>query len=262
MKSLQLGVIVLALLLAMATPLATTSMAVDSPISESRLAKLSQSDPVVAAEDQVVVKESIKAFIEKGKPISHVILLLLVFAIFLMIDQLRMHLLERMRGAKIYKTDLRPLGVEEFEGTAKQCRKSRVGRLLCDAIGVYKQSADLSMVSAEAEFYREKAEHRFSSFEARMAFLSDTAGGLGLLGTVWGIYRGFAAKAVAQSNEDLLAAMGIALVTTFLGIVVSVIINWMSTEMGAAVRNRIMEAMIKIEDYREILIKDIHERAA
>jgi len=95
-----------------------------------------------------------------------------------------------------------------------------------------------------------------------MAFLADTAGGLGLLGTVWGIYRGFAAKAVVQSNDELLAAMGVALVTTFVGIVVSVIINWMSTETGAAVRGRIMAAMGKIEDYREILLKDLGDRAA
>jgi len=257
MKVFKAGTLILVLLLA-----TVSSFAADSPISESRLAKLSQGEPAVAEEDQIVVKESIKAFIEKGKPIGHVILGLLVISIFLMVDQLRRHFLERVRGMEIYKTDLRTLGLQDFEAIADKRRKSRVGRLLCDAVGVYKQSGDLSMVSAEAEFYREKAEHRFSSFEARMAFLADTAGGLGLLGTVWGIYRGFAAKAVAQSNEDLLAAMGIALVTTFLGIVVSVIINWMSTEMGAAVRNLIMAAMIKIEDYREILIKDIHEKAA
>ena len=234
----------------------------ESPISESRLARLSQPGPVVVDEDRLVVRESVKAFIDKGKPISHVILGLLVVAIVLMVDQLRQHLLERLRGTKIYKTDLGEVSVKEFEEIADQGKKSSVGRFLSDAVGVYKQSGDLSMVSAESEFYREKAEHRFNTFEARMAFLADTAGGLGLLGTVWGIYRGFAAKAVAQSNEDLLAAMGVALVTTFLGIVVSVIINRMSTEMGAAVRNRIMSAMTKIENYREILIKDIHDRAA
>ena len=94
-----------------------------------------------------------------------------------------------------------------------------------------------------------------------MAFFADTAGGLGLLGTVWGIYRGFAAKSVSQSNDDLLAAMGVALVTTFMGIVVSVILNWLSTEMGAAFRGRIMSALETVEDYREMLVKDIGRAA-
>ena len=149
-----------------------------------------------------------------------------------------------------------------FEELVQRTSQSRIGKALVEAGGLYRQAGDLSLLSTEAEIYREREEHRFNTFESRMAFLADTAGGLGLLGTVWGIYRGFAAKAVAQTNEELLAAMSVALVTTFLGIVVSVIINWMSTETGASVRGRIMTAISKVDDYRELLIRDLGDRAA
>lgn len=212
-------------------------------------------------EQKVVVSESVKAFIDKGKPIGHVIIVLLIIGIFFVMDQLRRHLLEKVRGGEIYKSDLSSMTPQGVDELIERNASSKVGRLLKDAAAVYRQSADMSLISSEADFYRQKEEHRFNTFEARMAFLADTAGGLGLLGTVWGIYRGFAAKSVAQSNDDLLAAMGIALVTTFMGIVVSVILNWLSTEMGASFRGRIMAAMEKVEDYREMLVKDIGRAA-
>ena len=230
------------------------------PIDQTRLADMTGA-MVTADGDDLVVSESVKEFIDKGKPIGHVIILLLVIAVFFLADQLRVHLLEKLRGREIYRTDMKEFSAREFEEVVARNGKSRIGRLLSDAAGMFRQSANVSLIGSEAEFYREKEEHRFNTFESRMAFLADTAGGLGLLGTVWGIYRGFAAKAGAQSNDDLLAAMGIALVTTFMGIVVSVIINWMSTEMGAAFRARIMAATEKIEDYREVLVKDIGRSA-
>ena len=239
----------------------TDAAAQDSPSGQPQIDQTSRSG-APDGEDELVITESVKAFIDKGKPITHVIIALLIVAIFLVVDQMRVHLLERTRAGEIGSTDLRRVSTDEFERIAETGRRSRVGRLLTDAVSTYRYSRDLSLVNAEAEFFREKEEHRFNTFESRMAFLADTAGGLGLLGTVWGIYRGFAAKAVVQSNDELLAAMGVALVTTFVGIVVSVIINWMSTETGAAVRGRIMAAMSKIEDYREILLKDLGDRAA
>ena len=212
-------------------------------------------------DEEVQVNESVMAFIDKGKPIGHVIIGLLIIGMFFVIDQLRVHWLEKIRGNEVYKADVSGMKSADVDALIVRNEKSRVGRLLKDVAGVYRQSADMSLISSEAEFYREKEEHRFNTFEARMAFFADTAGGLGLLGTVWGIYRGFAAKSVSQSNDDLLAAMGIALVTTFMGIVVSVILNWMSTEMGAAFRGRIILALEKVEEYREMLVKDIGRAA-
>jgi biopolymer transport protein ExbB/TolQ len=251
---------VLAALAALAVLAGDTAWAQDSPIADSRLAQMTDAEP--EEYEEIVVTESVGAFIAKGKPIGDVILVLLVFAVFLVVDQLRVHLLERVRARKLRKVKTVNMRREEFEELARESGRSRLGKLLVETADVYRQTGDLSLLSTEAEVYREREEHRFNTFEARMSFLADTAGGLGLLGTVWGIYRGFAAKAVAQTNEELLAAMGVALVTTFLGIVVSVIINWMSTETGAAVRGRIMSAIGRVDDYRELLIRELGNRAA
>lgn len=233
----------------------------DQSEQDTRLAQMTGAMAQPVGDDEVVITESVKEFIDKGKPIGHVIIVLLIIGIFFVIDQMRRHFLEKIRGNEIYKADIANMSRADVDDLIKSNSKSKVGRLLSDSASVYRQSADMSLISSEADFYREKEEHRFNTFEARMAFLADTAGGLGLLGTVWGIYRGFAAKSVAANNDDLLAAMGIALVTTFMGIVVSVILNWMSTEMGAGFRGRIMAALEKVEDYREMLVKDIGRAA-
>ncbi|MCP4290566.1 MAG: MotA/TolQ/ExbB proton channel family protein [bacterium] len=231
-------------------------------LQDTRLAQmtgtLASTEPT---EEELQVSESVKAFIDKGKPIGHVIIGLLIIGVFFVVDQVRRQMLEKLKGGDVYKADLSAMDINAVNDLVKANAGSKVGRLLLDVGSVYRQSADMSLISSEADFYRQKEEHRFNTFEARMAFLADTAGGLGLLGTVWGIYRGFAAKSTSASNDDLLAAMGIALVTTFMGIVVSVILNWLSTEMGASFRGQIMLAMEKVEGYREMLIKDIGRAA-
>jgi biopolymer transport protein ExbB/TolQ len=67
----------------------------------------------------------------------------------------------------------------------------------------------------------------FNPFLTRLSFLSDTAGALGLLGTVWGMflvfYRG------SPDPEDTLQGMGIALSTTIIGLVISIILNSFTT---------------------------------
>lgn len=262
MTILRRGVLVGALALTGALALFPTGDAVwaQSPPSDA-VAEDRQGD-APGEYEEIVVTESVGAFINKGKPIGDVILALLVISVFLVVDQLRVHFLERLRARRLLAAKTKGMSREDFESLAREANRSRVGKLLLETASVYRQTGDLSLLSTEAEVYREREEHRFNTFESRMAFLADTAGGLGLLGTVWGIYRGFAAKAVAQTNEELLSAMGVALVTTFLGIVVSVIINWMSTETGAAVRGRIMAGIMRVDDYRELLIRDLGGRAA
>lgn len=233
----------------------------ENELQNTRLAQMTGAFAETETNDEVEVSETVKAFIDKGKPIGHVIIVLLIIGVFFVIDQVRRQLLEKVRGGDIYKADLAGMEIKGVDSLVEQNSNSKVGRLLKDVARVYRQSADMSLISSEADFYRQKEEHRFNTFESRMYFLSDTSGGLGLLGTVWGIYRGFAAKSMSAGNDDLLAAMGIALVTTFMGIVVSVILNWLSTEMGASFRGQIMLAMEKVEDYREMLIKDIGRAA-
>ena len=67
--------------------------------------------------------------------------------------------------------------------------------------------------------------------------MSDTAGALGLLGTIWGMYTTFIGGNLQP--EQILSGMGIALVTTLLGLIVSIILNVFSTGVVKMFSNRL-----------------------
>lgn len=67
----------------------------------------------------------------------------------------------------------------------------------------------------------------FNPFMTRLSFLSDTAGALGLLGTVWGMFLVFYKG--SPDPEETLQGMGIALSTTIIGLVISIILNSFTT---------------------------------
>jgi len=67
----------------------------------------------------------------------------------------------------------------------------------------------------------------FNPFMTRLSFLSDTAGALGLLGTVWGMFLVFYKG--SPDPDETLQGMGIALATTIIGLVVSIILNSFTT---------------------------------
>jgi hypothetical protein len=95
---------------------------------------------------------------------------------------------------------------------------------------VSSQGSAHSLHDEVANFVRQEHE-RFGAFRRRMDFLSDSAGALGLMGTVWGMFEVFFQG--ASDKEVILRGMGIALITTLLGIVVSLILNLGSTELSS-----------------------------
>ena len=64
-------------------------------------------------------------------------------------------------------------------------------------------------LSADIEVFKQVKKDQFVPFRRRIEFLSDTAGALGLLGTVWGIYVVFSSG--ITDKQLILKGMGLAL---------------------------------------------------
>ncbi len=88
-----------------------------------------------------------------------------------------------------------------------------------------KKSAD--DFGAETANFIQNLKDQFNTFTTRMAYLSDTAGGLGLLGTVWGMFMVFFKGTMVM--DDILHGMGVALATTIVGLIISIILNTFTT---------------------------------
>ncbi len=89
----------------------------------------------------------------------------------------------------------------------------------------FKKSA--SDFGSETSSFIQNLKDQFNTFATRMFYLSDTAGALGLLGTVWGMFMVFFKGTMVM--DDILHGMGVALATTIVGLIISIILNTFTT---------------------------------
>jgi len=196
----------------------------------------------------------IKEFIQDSGEIGYAILGLLGVGILFLGNELRLHLMEKLQGAKIYRlkaNEVEPSNVTEI---IERARPSRLAEGFDDAVQLFKRSGRVSFINTQADLFCNSEDTRHVNFQNRISYISDAAGGLGLLGTVLGIFRAFNEKGSGMDEKQLLAAMGMALGTTFLGILVSLILNIMGGEMSAAVNRRIICSREKFELLRDTLM--------
>ncbi len=80
---------------------------------------------------------------------------------------------------------------------------------------------------SETSSFIQNLKDQFNTFVTRMYYLSDTAGALGLLGTVWGMFMVFFGGTMLM--DEILHGMGVALATTIVGLIISITLNTFTT---------------------------------
>ncbi|MCI0511787.1 MotA/TolQ/ExbB proton channel family protein [candidate division KSB1 bacterium] len=105
--------------------------------------------------------------------------------------------------------------------------KTTVFELFSKLYEVFKATRSTDGFNSELDSYLGYLKDKFNPFMTRLGYLSDTAGALGLLGTVWGMFLTFMSGNMEQT--EVIQGMGIALATTIIGLVVSLILNTMTT---------------------------------
>jgi biopolymer transport protein ExbB/TolQ len=116
----------------------------------------------------------------------------------------------------------------ENEGVSSEsAAKTTVFALFSKLYEVFKATQDIDGFNAELANYTQYLKDKFNPFLVRLSYLSDSAGALGLLGTVWGMFLTFFSGNMEQA--EIVQGMGIALATTIIGIVVSLILNTCTT---------------------------------
>ncbi len=111
---------------------------------------------------------------------------------------------------------------------------------------IFKHQRSTASFNEVTDSFIQYLKDMFKPFETRLAFLSDTAGALGLLGTVWGMFMVFYQG--NPSQEDILRGMGIALSTTIIGLVISIFLNSLTT----IVMNRFDKHLATINRVNEV----------
>jgi hypothetical protein len=126
--------------------------------------------------------------------------------------------------------------------------------LLLSLVNLYRVSGSTQSVHQEISNFLQYITDQFDTFRGRMAFLSDSAGALGLLGTVWGMFLTFFGGNLGDS-EKILNGMGVALVTTLIGLVVSLVLNFSTTELFSMFNKRLDLITQKSDELRLRLLE-------
>jgi biopolymer transport protein ExbB/TolQ len=131
---------------------------------------------------------------------------------------------DKKRTPPLLLKNLEDADIEDIWRLAEKHTDTHLGALLNKLCIIHKRNKNILALQEELEGYLNTTKERFGVVRSFATLLSDTAGALGLLGTVWGMYVTFIPGKL--ESQQIITGMGIALVTTLGGLVVSIILNF------------------------------------
>ncbi|WP_103028100.1 MotA/TolQ/ExbB proton channel family protein [Salinibacter altiplanensis] len=161
---------------------------------------------------------------------------------------------DRRAAQELEEASLEGMEMNRIAMLVANQKKSMLADLQATMLNVFQTTKDAGTLHEEIANFIQFQRERFGTFKQRIDFLADTAGAVGLLGTVWGILRVFTGGGI-DDEQRVLAGMGIALVSTLLGLVVSITLNLISTEVYSFFDNRLDQIEDKADELRFRLLE-------
>ncbi|RJP82328.1 MAG: MotA/TolQ/ExbB proton channel family protein [Candidatus Zixiibacteriota bacterium] len=157
---------------------------------------------------------------------------------------------ETRRAKPLVKTAFGRMSTPELERELQsQAGRSRLGKLLWLLLQLHREDTQNDDdYHNEINLTAKERQEGFQTFRNWMTFLADAAGALGLLGTVVGIYMTFYGGSLDPAK--ILNGMGVALSTTLVGLVISLILNLVATSLSHMFDRQIEVSYRKAEELR------------
>ena len=174
---------------------------------------------------------------ELGGGIRWGIFLILALALLFILKKIIELSLDLVHSRKLESIDIENATISEVQQAAREGKPCFLGQIIGKQLDVFESTGKIELLHDEMNSFITQTQEHFTRFKNRMNFLSDTAGALGLLGTVWGMFQTFFNG--NMDSRSILSGMGIALITTLLGLVVSIVINFASTEVSNFFNRRV-----------------------
>lgn len=155
---------------------------------------------------------------------------------------------DRSVSAELTGADFASMDLDAITTLIARQEETMLSSLQSTMVNVFQTRPAEGLLHDEISNFVVFQQDQFASFRRRMEFLSDTAGALGLMGTVWGMFTVFFQGTAEQ--DVILRGMGIALITTLLGLVVSIILNFSTTELSTFFGKRLDAVSKKSDELR------------
>ena len=185
---------------------------------------------------------------QQAGPLRWPIFFILAFGLVQVFLKLWELLRDRTVSRRLDRADFSSMSLREIVGLVEKQDASMLSSLQSTMLNVFQTRPGEGLLHDEISNFVAFQQDQFSVFQRRMEFLSDTAGALGLMGTVWGMFTVFFQGSAEQ--DVILRGMGIALITTLLGLVVSIILNLSATELSTFFSKRLEQVSIKSDELR------------
>ncbi len=198
------------------------------------------------------------ALTKLGGGVSIAIFGVLALGLFLIVVQVYELIQDKVRGKMLLATNYRQLSVNEVNRLVMGEPSNLIARLYSVLLSIFHTTGNTRDFHDEIANYIKLQQDGFNTFKSRLAFLSDTAGALGLLGTVWGMFVTFFGGNL--DSQRILNGMGLALVTTLIGLVVSIILNFCATEVFSVFNRRLELISSKADEFRLWLMAVVQKR--
>jgi biopolymer transport protein ExbB/TolQ len=198
------------------------------------------------------------ALLEQAGGIRYAIYLVLVIGIFLLCLKAYDLLNDKGKSKSLFDKSFRYMDIQDIFKAIASEKDHMLSRIAAVQLNVYQSSKSAEYLHDEISNYNRFHQDNFSIYRSRIDFLSDTAGALGLLGTVWGMFMVFSTGNLEK--EQILAGMGVALLTTLLGLVVSIILNFFTTIIQSYF-SKYLELIVDKADELRFRLMELNELA-
>ncbi|KAA3620416.1 MAG: hypothetical protein DWQ05_00295 [Calditrichaeota bacterium] len=159
---------------------------------------------------------------------------------------------EKTRSQSVLQKKIEVRELRSLIRTMQKSQPNRASRLLQQMVSTFNKTNRAEPISADVTQFVNSEREAYETFNRVLGFLSDTAGALGLLGTVWGIFETFHGGKL--DGPTILMGMSISLVTTLVGLLISLALNFGGTTIFA-IFNRYMNTLsVRAEELRQALL--------
>jgi len=160
-----------------------------------------------------------------------------VFGMLLIMYKIVELVLDSIRSRELEKLNLRRASLVDVMRVIKNNKQSMLSQLFKYMMDLYQTRRSAEGFNSEISDFVQIQQERFQAVQTKVAFFSEAAGALGLLGTVWGMFITFFGGDLEK--QKILSGMGVALVTTIMGLIVSLVLNLFMTQTFSYFRRRI-----------------------
>jgi biopolymer transport protein ExbB/TolQ len=185
---------------------------------------------------------------QQAGPLRWPIFLVLAFGLVQVFLKLWEFTRDRAVSRRLNAADFSSMSLPQIVALVEKQEASMLASLQSTMLNVFHTRPGEGLLHDEISNFVTFQQGQFAVFQRRMEFLSDTAGALGLMGTVWGMFTVFFQGSAEQ--DVILRGMGIALIITLLGLVVSIILNLSATELSTFFSKRLEQLSRKSDELR------------